>query len=189
MLKNLLIYRITLFNLLAFLGVAAAYERGWVDMVVQGDQSRIVFLIGAILITCLCAQYWRCWRVSRDINAFKTDPDGSAVWIETLRVGRDKAMMKVAWMGDASGWLVGLGLLGTVVGFIMALAGVAPDSLLSAKGVSGNVSALMAGMRVAMFTTLIGGIASLWVEVNGRMITTALHNYWCDMILRWGKPR
>lgn len=189
MLTNLLIYRVTLLNLLAFLGCAAAYERGWIDMVVQGDQSRIVFLIGAILITCLCAQYWRCWRVSRDINAFKTDPDGSAVWIETLRVGRDKAMMKVAWMGDASGWLVGLGLLGTVVGFIMALAGVAPDSLLSAKGVSGNVSALMAGMRVAMFTTLIGGIASLWVEVNGRMITTALHNYWCDMILRWGKPR
>ncbi len=184
MLTNLLMYRMTLFNLLAFLGCAAAYERGWIDMVVQGDQSRIVFLIAGILVTCLCAQYWRCWKVSLHINAFKEDDGPSPVWIHALIAHRDKAMMKIAWMRDASAWLVGIGLLGTVIGFIMALEGVAPDSLLSAKGVSSNVSSLMAGMRVALFTTLVGGIASIWVEVNGRMITTALHNYWCDIISR-----
>ncbi len=61
-------------------------------------------------------------------------------------------------------WLVTLGLIGNVVGFIIALQHIDTGSLGSAEGVQRVAASLLAGMGVAFCSTLVGAIAALWVS-------------------------
>jgi len=68
---------------------------------------------------------------------------------------------------------VTLGLLGTVIGFAMALSGIDAASLASPAGVQKVAGQLMAGMRIAINTTIVGAVFGLWLDVNRRMVRTA----------------
>lgn len=61
-------------------------------------------------------------------------------------------------------WLVTLGLIGNVVGFIIALQHIDIGSLGTADGVQRVAASLLAGMGVAFCSTLVGAIAALWVS-------------------------
>jgi flagellar motor component MotA len=93
---------------------------------------------------------------------------------------RDKDLAKVEWLASVSEWLVGLGLVGTVIGFIIALSSVDQSALLQTSGAQSAVATLMSGMRTALNTTVLGASLALWHEVNQRMLKTALVVYWAD---------
>ncbi len=59
-----------------------------------------------------------------------------------------------------------LGLIGTVLGFIIALSGVDPQAVAEVHQVAPMVSQLIGGMSVALYTTLVGSVLSLWLIVN-----------------------
>lgn len=61
-------------------------------------------------------------------------------------------------------WLVTLGLIGNVVGFIIALQHIDTGSLGSAEGVQRVAASLLAGMGVAFCSTLVGAVAAFWVS-------------------------
>jgi hypothetical protein len=61
-------------------------------------------------------------------------------------------------------WLVTLGLIGNVVGFIIALQHIDTGSLGTPDGVQRVAASLLAGMGVAFCSTLVGAIAALWVS-------------------------
>lgn len=69
-----------------------------------------------------------------------------------------------------SGTLVYLGLIGTVLGFIIALGGVKPDIVGDVAAIGPMVSILIGGMSIALYTTLVGTVLSLWLSINVRMI-------------------
>ena len=69
--------------------------------------------------------------------------------------------------------LVLLGLIGTVIGFIISLSGVNPDAVADVKAISPMVSKLLAGMSVALYTTLAGAALNLWLMVNHRLLSGA----------------
>ena len=115
--------------------------------------------------------------MSLRLNALKSRGPRPACEAES-----DKDIAKTEWLASVSEWLVALGLLGTVVGFSMALAGVDQGALSTANGAQSAVTALMQGMRVALNTTLLGAALALWHEVNVRMLKTALAVYWADRI-------
>ena len=189
MLKNLLVLRLTVVNALGFVALLMAAQQGWLWMVYEADASRISFAIWALWLATLVQQAIRAKKVAQDLDEWKLGIKRSSRtdWPAfLLKANRDKAMMKVAWMDDAAAWLMRLGLIGTVVGFIMALSGVGLESFNSADSVQESVGSLIPGMRVALFTTLLGMILGSWVEVNRRMIVTALYNYHCDRIARIG---
>lgn len=62
--------------------------------------------------------------------------------------------------------LVLLGLIGTVIGFRMALSGINPDSVSDVSVLSGLVATLVQGMGVALTTTLMGSIGALWLMIH-----------------------
>lgn len=66
--------------------------------------------------------------------------------------------------------LVLLGLIGTVLGFIIALSGVSAQSATNLSETSAMVSRLISGMSVALYTTLEGAILNLWLIANYRML-------------------
>lgn len=61
-------------------------------------------------------------------------------------------------------WLVTLGLIGNVVGFIIALQDIDTGSLATPEGVQRVAASLLAGMGVAFCSTLVGAIGALWVS-------------------------
>ena len=69
----------------------------------------------------------------------------------------------------------GRGILGTVTGFFSALAGIDPATGSDVKSISPMVSELLAGMAVALYTTLAGATLNLWLTINHRLLagTTA----------------
>lgn len=64
-------------------------------------------------------------------------------------------------------WLVTLGLIGNVIGFILALQDIDTSSLGSAEGVQRVAASLLAGMGVAFCSTLVGAIGALWLSTVG----------------------
>ena len=68
--------------------------------------------------------------------------------------------------------LVILGLIGTVIGFIIALAGVDGSVSSNPEEVSKMVSTLIQGMSVALYTTLVGSICSVWLNICYQIMST-----------------
>ena len=66
--------------------------------------------------------------------------------------------------------LVLLGLIGTVIGFIIAMQAV--DGAADPDGAARMVRNLVDGMSVALYTTLLGAILNLWLTVNYNMLAT-----------------
>ena len=63
-----------------------------------------------------------------------------------------------------------LGLIGTVVGFIIALSGVRPEVVSDVGAIGPMVSTLIGGMSVALYTTLVGSLLNVWLMVNVRLL-------------------
>lgn len=103
---------------------------------------------------------------------FRADQTGltfliAAVFLIGLWLVWQERWGAVRWIG---GTLVFLGLLGTVVGFIVALSGVDPQKAGDVAAISPMVSALLRGMATALYTTLVGSVAYLWLSVNAYVL-------------------
>jgi hypothetical protein len=66
--------------------------------------------------------------------------------------------------------LVTLGLIGTVIGFMLALPGIDPDRAGEVEAIPAIVGGLLEGRATALDTTLVGAIASLWPMVVVRRL-------------------
>ena len=165
MLKNLLLYRLAILNLAGFAFAAWAWQLGYVEAVYAGDESRITLMITALFVVGLASAWVRARKIARLLNLSKEN--------RALVVRGTKLLEKAAHLDDIVNWLVTLGLLGTVIGFAMALSGVDSASLASPAGVQKVAGQLMAGMRIAINTTIVGAVFGLWLDVNRRMVRTA----------------
>jgi hypothetical protein len=104
-------------------------------------------------------------------------------------VGLDQRPLLEAFAGRLGrgrelGWfladlLLSLGLLGTVIGFILMLAPVAGLDAGDAAATREALGAISAGMAVALSTTLAGLIASLLLRVQGYLLDSA-----CEEVVR-----
>lgn len=176
--KNHLIYRAILVNV-AFIAIAVALTvEGYVAWLFANDSSYISYAITALF---LVGWGWSAKEIvvaSADLNL--SDAHGPR---KAARADADKDLGKIAWLSDISEYLVQLGFLGTLVGFVIALSGIDQDTVMTADGAQGAVAALMSGMSTAIGTTIIGASLALWHGCNMRLLQTALSTYWNDRIV------
>lgn len=186
--RYLLVLRFALVNLVALALAAAAYMQGWLNGLLT-DPTRIlsgiicaVFLYGVALCTI---KIWQTSTALNDIAGGAPRPgsraarylaairgengDSRTILISMLRL---KLSHGTAIVRQIANSLVFLGLIGTVIGFIIALSGVDPAALSEVENVAAMVSTLITGMSVALYTTLLGAVLSVWLTVNHRMLTT-----------------
>ncbi len=172
MLKNLLLYRFALFNggMGALLGYLAA--KGYVAAAVAGDPTGISLVIVLMFMLLWGSTVQRIWKTSKSHNAMKAMT--AHTWDEVRDNAQgEKRLIKIAHVHEGAGWLAYLGLIGTVVGFIIALSGVDLGALATAQGVQTMIPELMAGMKVALYTTLAGSFFGIWTEINYQMLHTS----------------
>lgn len=161
MLRNLLVYRLVLLNALGFAGVAWAFIHGYVGMVFADEKTGIGYALVALFAFGLVSTAIRAWKVSRALNELK-----AGRWVDG-----SKFAIKQAFIGDIATWLVTGGLIGNIVGFAVAVQGLdlsgGQDAAMAAIG------QMLGGMKVAFYTTLLGTLLGLWIDVNHRLLSTA----------------
>ncbi len=186
--RYLLVVRFALVNLVATALLTAAYMQGWLDGVFAETLRE---LSGGILLVFLyglglCGV--QVWSHSVQLNQLKAgapDPEsragrylsrapGASPESRSLQAGvlRLKLTNRIAVVRHIANALVFLGLIGTVIGFIMALSGVDPESASNAENVAAMVATLIGGMSVALYTTLIGAVLYIWLTVTYRILVT-----------------
>lgn len=184
--QYLLLLRYTLVNLLAFALVGAAYMQGLIDKIFVADQTKLTWVITAVFLGGFAVCTRKVWQTSRELNQVKSfDPlvksrtgayiaqlrgrpaDSRAILASTLRL---KLSQRAGVIRHVAGSLVLLGLIGTVIGFIIALSGVDPEQASDVNAVTPMVSTLIDGMSTALYTTLVGAVLNIWLLVNYHLL-------------------
>jgi biopolymer transport protein ExbB/TolQ len=178
----LLLLRFSLANLLGLALLAAAGLHGMIGLVWAADQTHLVGVIFLTFLVGLGLCALRIWQTSRELNRAKTFdplvPSWAAAYLAKQRgrsgesrgilasILRLKLSQRIAVVRQVAGSLVILGLIGTVLGFIIALSGVDPDKASDFDAAAPMISTLIQGMSTALFTTLVGAVLNVWLMVN-----------------------
>lgn len=186
--RYLLIVRFALINAVAAAFLAAAWLQGWLDGIINEQLWELSALIFIVFLYGLVICAHRVWRHSNELNGVKAGQPDPESWAgryladvegagpesrQMLADGfRLKITNRVAIVRHIANALVFLGLIGTVIGFIIALSGVDPESAGKAENVAAMVATLISGMSVALYTTLIGAILYTWLTVSYRILVT-----------------
>jgi hypothetical protein len=184
----LLLFRFALVNLVATALVAMAWMEGWVDILRASDPTRLTVVTAGLFLVGLALCGFRIWKVSQELNEVRAalpspgskvgryltlvraaGAEGRAVAAEALRLTLTSRIIAVRQIAST---LVILGLLGTVVGFIISLGGVKPEVAGDAKAVTPMIATLIQGMSVALGNTLVGGVLNLWLIANYHILAT-----------------
>ncbi|MEK9672946.1 MAG: MotA/TolQ/ExbB proton channel family protein [Rhodospirillaceae bacterium] len=193
-----MLYRYVLFahfllvNVIALGFAAAAYLQGWLDPIVNAPLIELSGVIALVFLYGVLLAAYRVWQTSReatdvqDGQVRRGTPSGDYVAALTgddvrarekaeqvLRLRLSNRIVAVRHFANA---LVFLGLIGTVIGFIIALSGVDPNAASDAAKVGAMVATLISGMSVALNTTLVGSILYVWLIVNHRILSTGTVN-------------
>ena len=184
--RYLLIMRFAVVNLVGFALLAAVWLQGWIDMVMEGDVTKFALVIVLVFLAglLLCAAKVR--QVSAELDRVRAPEDYPNARVSrylTSVKGRDgqsrtlaasalklKLASRIAVVRHIASSLVFLGLIGTVIGFMIALSGVNPEDAADISAIGPMVSTLISGMSVALSTTLVGAVLNIWLMVNYRLL-------------------
>jgi hypothetical protein len=191
-LKYLLLLRFGVVNLVAFALIGAAWAQGLVAKVLNADVTNMVILICVVFFIGLILAGYRLWKVSIQLNAaYNYNPDSPSRAADFLSKTKGKNASSRSNIAQAlklklfsriihiryiANSLTVLGLIGTVLGFIIALSGVDPDVASNPSAISPMVAQLIEGMSVALYTTLVGSILSVWLGLIYQMLATGTSN-------------
>ena len=177
MTEYLLVLRFALLNLFGAAALAAAYVLGYVDMIVAADGTRLVYLIAGVFLVGLMNAGRLVWRTSRELNSERAHSGNMPRHLFALRRlatehERERQLAaEIAPVRNTANLLVVLGLIGTVLGFIIALGGVDPRTVSDITAIGPMVSALIRGMSTALYTTLVGAVLNVWLMLNYNMLS------------------
>ena len=178
----LLFYRFLGVNLIGCMLLYLSYLNNWITLVVEADVSNIVWIIfGTFVVgTLLCGA--KVFSISRETNKVRNGQLGKYTdyivnlsdnehLAEALKL---KVVGKIYFVRMLASLLVSLGLIGTVVGFIMLLSGM-PEAA-TADQAAALVTTMGKGMGVALYTTLVGSIFNIWARFNYQILATGATN-------------
>jgi hypothetical protein len=133
------------------------FERGLVGVLLEGDKSRLSWLILAIWLG-MSARWLFLLRRIESTDAIAEDD-------------------MVRWLNH--GWFAAdsvlkIGLLGTIIGFILMLAPIGELTSFDASSLQSALAAMSAGMAVALYTTLTGLIANILLRFQFQFLADTM---------------
>jgi uncharacterized membrane protein YecN with MAPEG domain len=147
------------------------HTRGLWRALIQGDPSGISIAITvlSLFVTLWCGR--RAWRLQNEAadgsdwrhtyaRARAQAPDQAAALLSEHSHGPHET----AWWFAASA--IKLGLLGTVVGFIFMASRIGRMPSFDVDQIQALLTQMTAGMAIALYTTLVGLIANLWLGLQ-----------------------
>ena len=186
--KFLLLLRFATVNLIGFGLLGVAYLHGLVEMVIAVDRTHLSVLIFLVFLIGLVQCGLKISNISKQLNLVrKFDPLGdslAAQYLANIRGSsarsrhilagamRLKLSQGIAGVRHIASSLLLLGLIGTVIGFIIALSGVDPEKASDVGVVGSMISTLISGMSTALYTTLVGSVLNVWLMINYQLLAS-----------------
>ena len=166
---------------LIIFGVWILDERGFLAVVLEGDKSQISTVIGCLWI--ISSIYWLYLSkiISDERNSFENMEFKNkkllvSRFFNSLEKNEDKDVLinafesefekKISYGVVASDVALKLGLLGTIIGFILMLKPIADLNSTSPEDLKMALSSMSSGMAVALYTTLTGLIVSTLLRIQ-----------------------
>ncbi|GMQ77275.1 MAG: hypothetical protein BMS9Abin01_2603 [Gammaproteobacteria bacterium] len=184
--RYVLLLRFILLNLFGFGLLGAAYAQGLVTEALTADRTYLSVVIFLVFMVGFGLSAFKVWQTSYELNSVRDfeagadspaarylapmvdgNADSRANLVGALRM---KIAFRTAVVRHIASSLVLLGLIGTVVGFIIALGGVDPEHASDVKAIAPMVSTLIQGMSTALYTTLIGAVLNIWLMANHQVL-------------------
>jgi hypothetical protein len=161
--RNLLFYRLVIFNALAFVGVYVAYYYGLVTKVINQDISHMTEIVLGLTVFGVVVALGRAWDVSQSINQWNS---GTIRAFDAYRVASKKLPVKNKILINLAEAMVILGLVGNAVGFMVALQ---------------SKETLISGALTGFGSTVFGLLAALWMLTNYWTIEKATDLHMVDV--------
>ena len=175
------ILRSLLLLILIIFGVWILDERGLLAVVLEGDKSQISIVIACLWI--ISSIYWLYLSkiISDERNSFENMEFKNkkllvSRFFNSLKKNEDKDVLinafesefekKISYGVVASDVALKLGLLGTIIGFILMLKPIADLNSTSPEDLKMALSSMSSGMAVALYTTLTGLIVSTLLRIQ-----------------------
>ena len=179
--QSLGVLRSLLLLVLIIFGVWILDERGLLAVVLEGDKSQISTVIGCLWI--ISSIYWLYFSkiISDERNSFENMEFKNkkllvSRFFNSLEKNEDKDVLinafesefekKISYGVVASDVALKLGLLGTIIGFILMLKPIADLNSTSPEDLKMALSSMSSGMAVALYTTLTGLIVSTLLRIQ-----------------------
>ena len=179
--RYLLLLRYSLVNAVGLVFILVVYSQGYLNKAIKSDVTNVVVLIIFIFLIGLMLSSLKAFWISRELNhayslqkkensllndfikkSKKLDASSRSNLISSTRINISVKISNIKFIANI---LVILGLIGTVIGFIIALSGVDGSVSSNPDEVGKMVASLVQGMSVALYTTLAGSILSVWLNI------------------------
>ena len=191
-LAYLLLLRFAILNIAALAILIFIWLQGWLDDIVTQDVTHISLVIVGVFIFGWLICLYKTIRCSHELNAI-IEPDqfgpSRAQWyIDLARQTsgesrgaiaeclRSRLYSRISVIRTVANNLIILGLIGTVIGFIISLSGVEAERVADVASVAPMVSTLIQGMSVALYTTLVGAVLHVWLTMCYQILATGTVN-------------
>ena len=179
--QSLGLLRSLLLLVLIIFGIWILNERGLVAVVMEGDKSKISMVIATLWI--FSSIYWL--YLSKVISSERSSFEGMdfsnkklvvSKFFNSLKENENKDVLvnafesefekKISYGVIASDIALKLGLLGTIIGFILMLKPISELNSTSPEDLKIALASMSSGMAVALFTTLTGLIVSTLLRIQ-----------------------
>ena len=179
--RYLLLLRYSLVNAVGLVFILLVYSQGYLNKAIKSDVTNVVVLIIFLFLIGLTLASIKAFWISRELNhayslqkkeesllndfikkSKKLDASSRSNLISSTRINISVKISNIKFIANI---LVILGLIGTVIGFIIALSGVDGSVSSNPDEVGKMVASLVQGMSVALYTTLAGSILSVWLNI------------------------
>ncbi len=200
--RYLLVLRFILLNSVGLFLLLLVWQQGWIDGMFDGESTELLALIIGVFAFGLVACGQKIVVLSRELNLLSKghrhvgadhqsrvqsyfgdiqglDGQSRANIAQALRL---KLANRIGTIRHIANSLVILGLIGTVIGFMIALSGVNPDVVSDISAVGPMVSTLISGMSVALYTTLVGAVLNVWLMINYRLLEGGTVNLFTKLV-------
>lgn len=188
----LLLLRFVVLNIAALSIVVYGWMKGWIVDAAKQDVTNISLVIIGVFVAGWLISFYKTIRCNIELNAamesgrninsrtqwyldlaHSTSEESGNALAECLR---SRLYSRISVVRLIANNLIILGLIGTVIGFIIALGGVDAERVADVASVAPMVSTLIQGMSVALYTTLVGAVLHVWLMMCYQVLATGTVN-------------
>ena len=192
-----IVYTFLLINSFFILLLYSAYLLGWIEKVFESDSSFLTYVIVVIFFLVWLLSLFVGIKLNNEFKyiIFKEKKGAAFIYFELLKRKftngsvtnfdqsilasslRAKLYLRIRFISYVANLLILLGLIGTVLGFIIAVGGLG-DSLSGGQNltrVQTVLGQIVNGMGVALFTTLLGSIfGGIWLQLHYEILSSSV---------------
>jgi len=183
------VLRSLLLLVLIIFGLWILDERGLIAVVIEGDKSQISKVIAGLWIVSSIYWLYLSKIISEERNSFENMEFNNkkllvSRFFNSLEKNENKDVLinafesefekKISYGVIASDIALKLGLLGTIIGFILMLKPIADLNSTSPENLKIALSSMSSGMAVALYTTLTGLIISTLIRIQFHFSATLI---------------